>query len=448
MQVTIIGGGSYQWSPKLIADLLSLPSLAGVHLVLEDIDPVPLEKMGDIARIADDKLGAKSTVSTTTDQRRALEGADFVVVTISTGGFASMAVDIDVPGRHGIRQSVGDSIGPGGINRALRNIPVLAGIGRDMEDQCPHAWLLNITNPMTTLTRTVCRETRVNTVGLCHEVGGFCMDLAIAFGKPHTAVRPVIMGVNHFPVITELDIDGRDGFEMVTELVDELGGLEALVPKPGQEAAKPFSKLDFGRRHLLKLTLLDRWGALLGANDRHLAEFLPSVLTEESQWGATWGIELTPMARREEHQAEFVAEVDAVLAGKEELATWDSGEMVAPVIDSIITGTRRELPLNRPNAGQCPDLPADAVVEAMCVVDADGIRGRDVARAPAPFAEIVRRHVAVQEMTVEAALSGNRALAHEAFALDPLAGRGDLRETEAMVDELLAGTAKWLPQFA
>ncbi len=231
MQVTIIGGGSYQWSPKLIADLLSLPSLAGVHLVLEDIDPVPLEKMEAIARIADEKLGAKSTVSTTTDQRRALEDADFVVVTISTGGFTSMGVDIDVPARHGIRQSVGDSVGPGGISRALRNIPVLAGIGRDMEDMCPDAWLLNITNPMTTLTRTVCRETLVKTVGLCHEVGGFCMDLAIAFRQPHTAVRPVITGVNHFPVITEIDIDGRDGFEMLHELVDELGGLEALAPR-------------------------------------------------------------------------------------------------------------------------------------------------------------------------------------------------------------------------
>jgi alpha-galactosidase/6-phospho-beta-glucosidase family protein len=447
MQVTIIGGGSYQWSPKLICDILSLPSMAGVHLVLEDIDPGPLEKMEAIARIADDKLGAKSTVSTTTNQRRALEGADFVVVTISTGGFTSMAVDIDVPARHGIRQSVGDTVGPGGISRALRNIPVLAGIGRDMEDQCPEAWLLNITNPMTTLTRTVCRETRLKTVGLCHEVGGFCMDLAIAFRKPHTALRPVIMGVNHFPVITEIDVDGEDGFELLAGLVDELGGLDALVPTPGQEEAEPFSKLDFARRHLLKLTLLDRWGALLGANDRHLAEFVPSVLTEQSGWGATWGIELTPMSNREKHQDEYIAEVDSVLAGKEELATWDSGELVAPVIDSLVTGTRRELPLNRPNTGQCPDLPADAVVESICIVDGDGIRGRDVARAPAPFAELVRRHVAVQEMTVQAALTGDRALTQQAFALDPLAGRGDLRDTEAMVDELLAGTARWLPQF-
>jgi alpha-galactosidase/6-phospho-beta-glucosidase family protein len=448
MQVTIIGGGSYQWAPKLIADLLNTPSLHGMHLVLEDIDPAPLAKMEGIARIADDKLGSKVTVSTTTDQRRALEGADFVVVTISTGGFTSMAVDIDVPARHGIYQSVGDSVGPGGISRALRNIPVLAGIGHDMEDLCPNAWMLNITNPMTALTRTVCRETTIKTVGLCHEIGGFSMDLAIAFRKPHTAIRPVIEGVNHFPVICEVDVDGADGFELLAELVDELGGLEALAPRPGQPEAEPFSKLDFGRRHLLKLTLLDRWGALLGANDRHLAEFMPGVLTEESGWGASWGIELTPIARREAHQAQYVADVDSWLAGKEDLPTWDSGELVAPVIDSLVTGTHREVPLNLPNAGQCPDMPDDVVVESICVVDGDGMRGRDAARAPAPFAELLRRHSAVQELTVQAALSGDRALAQQAFELDPLAGRGDLRDTEAMVDELLAGTAKWLPQFA
>jgi alpha-galactosidase len=448
MQVTIIGGGSYQWGPKLITDLLGTPSLAGMHLVLEDIDPEPLEKMAAIARMADDKLGSRATVSTTTDQRKALEGADFVVVTISTGGFDSMAVDIDVPARHGIRQSVGDSVGPGGINRALRNVPVLAGIGHDMEESCPDAWLLNITNPMTTLTRAVCRETSIKTVGLCHEVGNFCMVLAIAFGKPHTAIRPVVTGVNHFPVVTALDIDGEEGFGQLRAMVEELGGLGALAPDKARPEPEPFTRLDFAVRHLLKLTILDRQGGLPAANDRHLAEFVPSVLTPESGWGEAWGIELTPIARRQEHQVEYVREVDDVLSGKEELQTWDSGELVAPVIDSLVTGTRRELPLNLPNTGQCPDLPAGAVVESICVVDGDGMRGRDAARAPAPLAELLRRHVAVQEMTVEAALSGDRKLAHAAFALDPLAGRGDMGETEAMVEELLEGTRRWLPQFA
>jgi alpha-galactosidase/6-phospho-beta-glucosidase family protein len=448
MQVTIIGGGSYQWSPKLITDLLAVAPLADMRLVLEDIDPAPLAKMEIFARMANDKMGTKMTVETTTDQRRAVDGADFVIVTISTGGFESMGFDIDIPAKHGIRQSVGDSVGPGGISRSLRNIPILVSIGRDMEEGCPDAWMLNITNPMTCLTRSVCRETQIKTVGLCHEVGNFCMDVAIAFGKPHTAVRPTVMGVNHFPVITALEIDGADGFAKLADLVEQQGGLDALRPAPGRPEAEPYTAADFARRHALKLTLLDRYGAIPGAGDRHVAEFLPSALTEASGWGESWGFELTPMARRLQHQDEYIAEVDGVLAGTVDLPTWDSGEIVAPVIDSLVTGTHRELPVNLPNRGQCPDLPAEVVVESMCVVDGDGMRGRDAPHAPAAITEWVRRQVAVQELTVAAAVSGDRKLALQAFALDPLAGRGDLRDIEAMADELLAATARWLPQFA
>lgn len=447
MQVTIIGGGSYQWSPKLVTDLLGTPSLAGCHLVLMDIDPAPLPKMEGVFRRADELLGSKATVATTTDRRRALDGADFVVVTISTGGFASMAVDLDVPARYGIRQSVGDTVGPGGINRSLRNIPVLVDIARDMAELCPEALMLNITNPMTCLTRAVARQTGVNVVGLCHEVGNYCLDVAVAFGLPWEAVRPTITGVNHFPVVTTLDMDGTDGLAALLTMVEELGGWREIMPGPGQQEAEPFSKLDFARRHVLSLTLLERFGALPAAGDRHLAEFLPSVLTERSDWGRTWGIGLTPISLREQHQEEYIAEVDAVLDGSGVLGTYPSGELVAPVIDSLLTGTRREVPLNLPNSGQCPDLPADAVVEAMCVVDEDGMRGREAARAPAPLAELLRRHAAVQELTVEAAVTGDRDLVGAALALDPLAGRGDLRDIDAMADELIAGAAQWLPQF-
>jgi len=447
MQITIVGGGSYQWTPELLADLLGTPSLRGVHVVLEDIDPEPLPKMEALALRLNDALGAGASVATTTDQRRALDGADFVIVTISTGGFASMAVDLDVPARHGIRQSVGDSVGPGGVNRALRNIPVLVGVARDMEEVCADAWLVNITNPMTTLTRAICRETSIRTVGLCHEVGNWCLDLAIALGMPAEAIRPTVVGVNHFPVVTSLDVDGQDGFGILRAMVDEAGGLGALAPYPGRPEADAFSKLDFARRHLLKLTLFDRWGAVPAAGDRHLAEFVPSVLTEDSGWGAAFNIECTTIAERERHQDGYVGDVDAWLSGGKDLQTWQSGELPAPVIDSLVTGTRREVPVNIPNTGQCPDLPAGAVVESICVVDADGVRGRDDARAPQPYTELLRRHVAVQELTVEAALTGDRELAGAAFALDPLAGRGDLHQTDAMVEELLAGTARWLPQF-
>jgi len=447
MQITIIGGGSYQWTPELLGDLLGMESLRGAHYVLEDIDPVPLQKMESLGGKVSEALGAGATFATTTDQRRALDGADFVIVTISTGGFDSMAVDLDVPARYGIRQSVGDTVGPGGINRSLRNIPVLVGVGEDMQKICPDAWLLNITNPMTCLTRAICRRTTVKTVGLCHEVGNWTMDLAIALGRRHEEVQATVAGINHFPVVTALDVAGEDGYALLADMVEEAGGLAALAPGPDRPVAEEFSRLDFVQRHALKLTMMDKWGVLPAAGDRHIAEFVPWALTEESEWGEQFNVGLTPISRRQEHQEGYIADVDAWLAGTKPLQTWSSGELPALVIDSLVTGETRHVPANIPNHGQVPDAPGDAVVESICVVDGAGIRGRDVAPLPPPYAELVRRHVAVQEMTVTAALEGDRTLAEAAFFLDPLAGRGDFHQTEAMVAELLSATAAWLPQF-
>jgi alpha-galactosidase len=431
-----------------MADLFGTPALAGMHLVLEDIDPAPLPKMEALAHRLNDAMGAKATVATTTDLGAGLDGADFVIACISTGGFRSMAVDLDVPARHGITHTVGDTVGPGGINRSLRNIPILVGIGKAMEQHCPDAWLFNITNPMTCLTRAVCRETTIKTVGLCHEVGNFCMDLAIACGRPFEAVACSVTGINHFPVLTALEVDGADGFDVLRKLVDEVGGLESLRPSPDRPEAEKFSKRDFAERHLFKLTLLDRWGTFPAAGDRHIAEFFSFALTPESEWGAAYNIGLSPISKREQHQAEYVADVDAWLEGTKDLQTWQSGELPSPMIQAMLSNETFEAPVNIPNAGQGVGLPSDAVLESICVIDGNGIRGRDRSVLPVPYDEIVRRHVATQELTVEAALRGDRRAAGEAFALDPLAGRGDLGVTEAMVDELLAGTAEWLPQFA
>ncbi len=157
---------------------------------------------------------------------------------------------------------------------------------------------------------------------------------------------------------------------------------------------------------------------------------------------------LTSIADRERDEAEYRAEIQTIIDGDKPVPAWQSGEMVAPIIDSLTTGTRRELPLNLPNAGQAPYLPDDVVVETMCIVDGDGIRGRDAIVPPAPCAEWTRRHVAVQELTVEAAVAGDTDLVRAAMALDPLGGRIDARAIDAMTTELLAATAAWLPQFA
>jgi alpha-galactosidase len=438
MKITLVGGGSYQWGPNLISDMLQMPSLQGMHLVLEDIDPEPLPLMQKFATYAAEQLGADVTIETTTDQRAAVEDAFAVIVCISTGGFASMTHDLEVPARHGIKQSVGDSVGPGGISRALRNIPVLVGIGRDMAELAPDAWMLNITNPMTVLTRSVRKETGVKAAGLCHEIDTFLWDLCILSGVPKDDIKPVISGVNHFPVITQLSLGADDGLQFMRELIaddkDDTGEIEDWR-----------SRTKFKARHALKLRLFEMYGALPAAGDRHLAEFVPSVLTPESGWGEAYGVHLTTIAEREQHQGQYVEHVHKLLGGEEQIPTWQSGEMVAPILDSLLTGTPRELPLNVPNTGQAADLPTDAIVEGFCTVDRDGIRGRDAVHLPAPLAELVRRHVAVQELTVDAAVRADRTLALQAMTLDPLAGRGDLVETAAMLDELLTATAGWLP---
>lgn len=455
-RIVIVGGGSYQWVPKLLVDVANTESLHGAEIVIEDVDPEPIPRMVQLVEHIAEVRGIPLSATGTTDQRAALEAADFVVVSISTGGFKSMRRDLEVPARYGIKQSVGDTVGPGGINRALRNIPVLVGMARDMEDLCPGAWLLNLTNPMTTLCRAVTRETSVRTVGLCHEVtiSQFLLSLLLDVG--FLDLDPVVAGVNHLPVITELRVGGEDGLAMLSDLLrsGEAGASEPLamdLPEdmgiPKQSPGEKWTKGDLIAHNRVKLELFERFGALPAAGDRHLVEFFPGFLTEDSGWGKRWGVELTSIETRERHQEGYIADFEAQLASPE-VSIWPSGELVAPLIDSLLTGTVRSLPLNLPNAGQCPDLPEQVVVESICLADEDGVRGRDRAEAPRFLAEQLRRISASQELTVEAGLTGDRGGVIEAMLLDPLAGRIDYDQVVSMTSELLEATREWLPQFA
>lgn len=454
-RIVVIGGGSYQWVPKLLVDVANTPSLVNAEIVLQDIDPRPLPLMREWVEHVSVLRSIPLSVRTTTDQRDALEGADYVVVTISTGGFASMRHDLEIPRRYGIEQSVGDSVGPGGITRALRNIPVFLGIARDMAELCPDAWMLNITNPMTTICRAVTRETPIKTVGLCHEVTVMQFFLSLLLDADFREMRLEITGVNHLPIITGFSVGGLDGFELLRDLIDDPAraaeplamdipdGIELAKTSPGDR----WTRGDLLAANRLKLELFARFGALPAAGDRHLAEFFPGFLTEDSQWGRKWGVALTTIEARERWQGQHRGGLDAMFAAPE-ISRMPSGELVAAAIDSLITGHARELPLNLPNAGQCPDLPAEVVVESMCVVDADGMRGRDCTVAPPVLAEQLRRVSVAQELTVEAGVTGDRDAVFAAMHADPLAGRIDFDALTRMTDDLLAATAEWLPQFA
>jgi alpha-galactosidase len=454
-RIVVIGGGSYQWVPKLLVDVANTPSLVDAEIVLQDIDPTPLPRMAEwvehIARVRSIPL----TVRATTDRRDALTDADHVVVTISTGGFASMRHDLEIPRKYGIAQSVGDTVGPGGITRALRNIPVFLDIARDMEDRCPDAWMLNITNPMTTICRAMTRESSIRTIGLCHEVTIVQFFLTLLLDADFREIDLEVTGVNHLPVVTACRVGDRDGFELLRAMLDDpVRAREPLamdlpegigLRKPS--AGPHWTRGDLIAGNRLKFELFRRFGALPAAGDRHLVEFFPGFLTEESHWGGRWGVHLTTIEDREQHQGRHRESLEHMLAAPE-ISRLPSGELVAATIDSLVTGHARTMPLNIPNAGQCPDLPADVVVESMCTVDGDGVRGRDRAVAPPVLAEQLRRVVAAQELTVDAAVSGRRDAVLAAMLADPLAGRMDFDALGRMTDELLDATRTWLPQFA
>jgi len=208
--ITIVGGGSYHWAPRLLADFANTPSLNDVHVVLHDLDADRMKLMQDLGSEIASRRGISMIVDAEVDRRRALEGADFVITAFSVGGFDSMQHDIEIPQRYGIRQPIGDSVGPGGVLRSLRSVPVLLDIARDVEAVAPDAWLVNVTNPLTALCRSVTRETNVKTVGLCNEWVGCSWILSLLFDCGMADIDPIIGGVNHYPLATSLRIAGED----------------------------------------------------------------------------------------------------------------------------------------------------------------------------------------------------------------------------------------------
>jgi len=456
-RIVIIGGGSNQWAPALLNDIANTRSLHEAEIVLEDINPAPLPRMAEYAEHVARLRNLSWKVSYTTDQRASLEGADFVVVAISTGGFDSMRHDVEIPARHGIKLSVGDQ-GPAGVSRTLRAVPVMVGIARDMEEICPEAWMLNLTNPMTHLVRAMTRETNAKVVGLCHEVTICRFYLSMWLGESFLDLEPTVMGVNHLPIMTSLKVgDADDGLDRLRALIDGPAAarderLPFAIPDgigmgPRARESDEWTKQDLLDGNRVKIELFRRFGVLPASNDRHLCEFFPGFLTEASGWGKRWGVHLTTIAERIEHEAQYENDLLARLAS-DDVSTMPSGEMVAPLIDSFITGKPRSLPLNLPNAGQAPDIPNGVVVETMCVADAEGPRGGAPVTVPGVLGEYVRRITSVDEPCVEAAISGKRDDVLAAMLADPLASKIDYDEMVTMTDELLAATKPWLPQFA
>jgi len=433
VKITLIGGGSVQWTPTLVTDIALTDTLASADVVLHDIDGDALELLTRASKRIVEQVEGDLHITATTDRATALRDADFVILCVGIGGLRAMRNDLEIPERYGVYQSVGDTVGPGGLARALRHIPFAVQVAREMEQLCPAAWLLNLTNPMTTICRSIARTTSIRTIGLCHEITGVRNHLASMFKSPVETISLEVAGINHLPVILRFSIGGDDGLLMLRDWLAEHG------PFAFVDEVKLNTVFDvFVDRLAVKLTLFEQLGVLFGAGDRHVAEFFPGFLTEASERGRRYGILLTSVDQREEMARLRRAQIEYFVAGGYEKLQ-RSEEQLAPVMAALAGGPTGQFVVNVPNQGQVDNLPRGAVVECMAEVGPLGVRPLAVGPLPHAAYAAIAPHVARQELIVEAALTSQREPALAALATDPLVT--DPAVVESMLEELLAANS-------
>ena len=437
-RIAFVGGGSYQWGPKIIQDVALNEALRGGSLVLHDIDGEALDDMYEWGTRALDLTQANLKLKKTLRLDEALRDADFVVLSISTGGLDATALDLEIPARYGVVQTVGDTVGPGGLFRGLRNIPVVVEIARAMEQYCPDAILLNLTNPLTILTRAVTKATSIKAVGLCHELFSTLGMLSKMFDAPEEAINVRVAGVNHFIWVTDVAVHGND---VTGEAFRRISGGEAREISLSDVAgdSDPFMNTWGFRTELCRL-----YGYLPAAGDRHVCEFLPGYLRDEKE-RERLDLRVTTVDVRRDRLAADREKVRRMIRGDENIPTGRSREEISDIISAMWTGEDSVNIVNLPNAGQVRDLPLGAVVETYGALNGTGASGIVFGELPPPVAALVHPHVFNQEAIVQAGLKGDRDLAFCAFLNDPLIGnRPDAR---GMFDEMFDAQREYLPQF-
>lgn len=437
-KIAFVGGGSYQWGPKIILDMALNKSLSGGTLVLHDINAEALDDMFDWGTKATEQVGADLELKKTQHLEEALEGANFVVLSISTGGLDATALDLEIPERYGVVQTVGDTVGPGGLFRGLRNIPVVVDIAQTMERICPDAVLLNLTNPLTVLTRAVTKATSIRAIGLCHELFSSLGMLSKMFDTPEEAINVDVAGINHFIWITGVSVNGRNVTEEAFRRIND-GEAREIALADAAGGTDPFINTWGFRTELCQL-----YGCLPAAGDRHLCEFVSGYLRDEDE-RERLDLRVTTVDVRRDRLASDRSGVRRMISGEEPIPTQRSREEISDIIAAMWTGTNSVNIVNLPNAGQVRGLPLGAVVETYGSINGLGASGIMFGELPPPVAALVHPHVFNQEAIVRSGLEGDKELAFRAFLNDPLIDNRP--ESREMFDELFEAQTMYLTQF-
>jgi alpha-galactosidase len=462
-KITFIGAGSTVFAKNLLGDIWRTPALQDAHITLFDIDERRLQLSERVARRLAHALGVKPRLTVTTDREHALDGADYALNMIQVGGYRPATVtDFEIPTRYGLRQTIGDTLGIGGIMRALRTVPVLLEMQRDMERLCPDVWHLNYVNPMAMIVWALRQASPIKTVGLCHSVQGTARELARDLNIPIDEITYRAAGINHMAFYTRFEQNGEDLYPRLLELAHS-----PRVPEHNR----------------VRFEVLKHFGYFVTESSEHFAEYVPwFIKRHQPDVLDTFNIPLDEYPGRcqvYEVAWDFIErELDApgsqnpedlqralqdanikVMPGSIAHTVEDfrklhdvsqdsrSIEYAATIINSIETGEPSVIYGNVPNSGLIDNLPSDACVEVPCLVDDNGVQPTRVGTLPHQLAALMQTNINVQRLTVEAALTGKREHVYHAAMLDPhTAAELTLEQIHHLVDDLLMAHGDLIPE--
>ncbi len=473
--ITFIGAGSAVFARNLLRDLFMFPELHDSSIRLMDIDADRLRDTETIAHRVAAEAGAKPDIRATTDRREALKDADYVVNMIQVGGYEPATVtDFEIPKKYGLRQTIGDTLGIGGIMRGLRTIPVVLDIGADMEELCPDALLLNYSNPMAMLTWAMNAGTDIATVGLCHSVFGTAHELAHVLDIPAEEIDYLCAGINHMAFYLKFERNGEDLYPRLKQLAaeDRFPSFERVRARVLQafgyfvtESSEHFSEytpwfIKEGRQDLIDRYRipLDEYPARCvdqiadwGEMRRALVSDDPNALDQYNErkrgrLSGMWERRLAAMAIDKPDEAERWRQ--ETMSDRQSRQARHSGEYGTLIIHSMETDQPRVVYGNVDNGGAISNLPEDCVVEVPCLVDRNGVQSTIIGDLPPQLAALMQTNINVQRLTVEAALTGRREHIYQAAMLDPhTAAELSLDEIVSMVDELIEAHGELLPTY-
>lgn len=422
-KIVLIGAGSESFGLGMLSDAVNTPELRGSTITLVDIDKGALESVAAVARKMNEESGAGLVIEHTTDRTKALPGAEFVIISIAVQRNKLWKYDWEIPIKYGVKHTLGENGGPGGLFHCMRNIPIILDICHDIERLCPDALVLNFTNPVPRISMAIDRYTHVKSIGLCHGIGGQLNNLAHVMSVDPANLDAKAAGLNHFTWILDLRLkdSGEDAYP---QLQCKLDGFDPNF--------QPLSR-----------KLFEVYGFYPSPGDDHVGEYL-SFATDYCPmhgYNFDWA---------EKHKAEMWERIGRMVRGEEpvtELTRHRSGERAFDIIAGVLSNSNHlEMAVNVPNDGHISNLPQDAIVEVPAVISGTGVSAISVGELPMGIAGLCTTQVGVQELAVTAAATGDRDAALQALLSDPVMHSIDA--AEKILSELLTLEADYLPQFA